>query len=240
MDLYGNDSDLVTENADALDQAQGQYDVANLSLQQVTRQMAAQRARAAQVQDIYNQAAQQLSASRAGPSNSEKWFAIAAALGQPTKTGSFGEVAGNLAQQLGGYAQAERQAKMERAKALQEMQLKQRLAGIAAEGKLGELAMKYQAGANKPMVVPAGATVLQGGKVVGTGGPRMVYNQFLDKWVQAPTSAPAAGQATAGAPSLIAPPREAIRALQLNPTLQAQFDAKYGSGSAARYLGQGE
>lgn len=37
---------------------------------------------------------------RLGPSNSEKWLAIAAALGQPTRTGAFGESVGNLAQAL--------------------------------------------------------------------------------------------------------------------------------------------
>ena len=241
MDPYGYDDDLVGENASALEDTQNQYDVANLSLRQVSQQMAAQRARAAQVQDIYNKAAQELSASRAGPSAAEKWWAISAALGQPTKTGSIGEIASNVAQQMGGYAQASRQAKMERAKALQEMQLKQRLAGIAAEGKLGELAMKYQAGVNKPMVVPAGATVMQGGKVIGGGAPRMVYNQFLDKWVQAPGAASAAGAApTGGAPALMAPPDIAIRALRLNPNLKEEFDLKYGAGSSARYLGQGE
>lgn len=38
---------------------------------------------------------------RFAPSNSEKWLAIAAALGQPTRTGSFGESLGSLAQALG-------------------------------------------------------------------------------------------------------------------------------------------
>ena len=37
---------------------------------------------------------------RAGPSDSEKWFAIAAALGKPTRTGSFGESLGNLNEAL--------------------------------------------------------------------------------------------------------------------------------------------
>ena len=32
---------------------------------------------------------------RVGPSDSEKWLAIAAALGQPTRTGAFGESLGN-------------------------------------------------------------------------------------------------------------------------------------------------
>lgn len=37
---------------------------------------------------------------RVGPSDSEKWFAIAAALGKPTRTGSFGESLGNLNEAL--------------------------------------------------------------------------------------------------------------------------------------------
>lgn len=37
---------------------------------------------------------------RVGPSDSEKWFAIAAALGKPTRTGAFGESLGNLNEAL--------------------------------------------------------------------------------------------------------------------------------------------
>jgi hypothetical protein len=37
---------------------------------------------------------------RVGPSDSEKWFAIAAALGKPTRTGSFGEGLSNLNEAL--------------------------------------------------------------------------------------------------------------------------------------------
>lgn len=51
---------------------------------------------------------------RVGPSDSEKWLAIAAALGQPTRTGSFGESLGNLAQTLGAQKSARREAEEKR------------------------------------------------------------------------------------------------------------------------------
>lgn len=51
--------------------------------------------------DVLDAAREALRNRRFAPSNSEKWLAIAAALGQPTRTGSFGESLGNLAQALG-------------------------------------------------------------------------------------------------------------------------------------------
>lgn len=51
---------------------------------------------------------------RIGPSDSEKWLAIAAALGQPTRTGSFGESLGNVAKTLGEQRSARREAEEKR------------------------------------------------------------------------------------------------------------------------------
>ncbi len=51
---------------------------------------------------------------RLGPSNAEKWFAIAAALGQPTRTGSFGEGLGNLNRALYETKSAQREAQEKR------------------------------------------------------------------------------------------------------------------------------
>ena len=51
---------------------------------------------------------------RVGPSDSEKWLAIAAALGQPTRTGSFGESLGNVAKTLGEQRSARREAEEKR------------------------------------------------------------------------------------------------------------------------------
>lgn len=56
---------------------------------------------------------------RMGPSESEKWFAIAAALGKPTKTGSFGESLGNVNEVLAEQMAAKRKAETERADLLE-------------------------------------------------------------------------------------------------------------------------
>ena len=50
--------------------------------------------------DLLTQGREALRNRRVGPSDSEKWFAIAAALGKPTRTGSFGESLGNLNEAL--------------------------------------------------------------------------------------------------------------------------------------------
>lgn len=68
------------------------------------------------------QAAQdRLRAQRVGPSDAEKYFAIAAALGQPTRTGSFGETVGNLGTLLGKYSGAKREAESERESLLEKL-----------------------------------------------------------------------------------------------------------------------
>ncbi len=63
---------------------------------------------------VLEAAASKLRERRAGPSNSEKWLAIAAALGQPTRTGAFGESLGNLAKTLGEQKSARREAEEKR------------------------------------------------------------------------------------------------------------------------------
>jgi hypothetical protein len=63
--------------------------------------------------DALNAARERLRAKRVGPSDAEKWFAIAGALGQPTRTGSLGETMGNLGSLLGKYSGAKREAEEE-------------------------------------------------------------------------------------------------------------------------------
>ena len=64
--------------------------------------------------DLLEGARGKLRERRVGPSDSEKWLAIAAALGQPTRTGSFGESLGNVAKTLGEQRSARREAEEKR------------------------------------------------------------------------------------------------------------------------------
>ena len=59
-------------------------------------------------QKSWDMVAQRLEKSR--PSKAEMWFSLASALGQPTKTGSFGETLGNTAEALGKSAAEDRKS----------------------------------------------------------------------------------------------------------------------------------
>lgn len=86
---------------------------------------------------ILQQAARDLKTRRVGPSEAEKWFSIAAALGKPTRTGSFGESLGNVNEALLQYKKGQREAKAEKEDllqkyGLQDIQLQgQRLTNLA-------------------------------------------------------------------------------------------------------------
>jgi hypothetical protein len=74
--------------------------------------------------DLINAARADIRNKRVGPSDAEKWFAIAAALGQPTRTGSFGETVGNLGTLLSKYSGEKRTAEEERALKERELEMK--------------------------------------------------------------------------------------------------------------------
>lgn len=74
--------------------------------------------------DLLTKARDTLRDRRAGPSNAERWFAIAAALGKPTRTGSFGESLGNLGEVLGEQQAARRKAEEERDMLLEQYGMK--------------------------------------------------------------------------------------------------------------------
>jgi hypothetical protein len=164
--------------------------------------------------DLINAARADLRNKRVGPSDAEKWFAIAAALGQPTRTGSFGETVGNLGTLLSKYSGAKRTAEEERALKERELEMK------AGMGQFQLLQGDTQSARELLR-----AALAQEGKQRRTGfNPVTGVLEYMD------TGEPVRGAAAA-------PPSDAINYLRANPTLAKAFDEKYGAGKAAQYLG---
>jgi hypothetical protein len=103
--MDGEDTETAMPTG-GLDYAQAQQDY-DLASQKVRDQIQSHI-------DVLEGARGKLRERRVGPSDSEKWLAIAAALGQPTRTGAFGESLGNLAQTLGAQKSARREAEEKR------------------------------------------------------------------------------------------------------------------------------
>jgi hypothetical protein len=164
--------------------------------------------------DLINAARADLRNKRVGPSDAEKWFAIAAALGQPTRTGSFGETMGNLGTLLSKYSGAKRTAEEERALKERELEMK------AGMGQFQLLQGDTQSARELLR-----AALAQEGKQRRTGfNPVTGVLEYMD------TGEPVRSAAAA-------PSSEAINYLRANPNLAKAFDEKYGAGKAAQYLG---
>jgi hypothetical protein len=111
---------------------------------------------------------QRLRERRMGPTSSEKWLSIAAALGQPTKTGAFGESLGNLARSLAETKSAQREAEEKRDALLEKygMDLStEQLRLLMANASRTSQAARAAAAANKPKP-DRWVSVPQGGSVV--------------------------------------------------------------------------
>jgi hypothetical protein len=107
---------------------------------------------------LLNAAKERLRTQRVGPSDAEKWFAIAAALGQPTRTGSLGETMGNLGTLLSKYSGAKREAEAEQQSLIEKY-------GMQAGTEQLRLAQSGAAGAGQMLR----AALVQAGKQRKTG-----------------------------------------------------------------------
>jgi hypothetical protein len=155
-----------------------------------------------------------LRAQRAGPGSAERLLAIAAALGQPTRTGSFGETLGNLGAVLGSQEKTKREAAAQNA-ALAEKY------GMQIGNEQLRLLMQGQAGTGQMLR----AALAREGKQRRTGfNPQTGELQYMD------TGEPVKSATAAPSP-------EAINLLRTNPNLAKAFEEKYGAGTAAQYLG---
>lgn len=95
------------------------------------------------IQQIYEQAEARLRAQPVGPDKSEKWLALAAALGRPTRGGGIGESISNASEALLGYKQAKTKAERERDAQLSELQLGRAKEELHGYDSLDKLALQY-------------------------------------------------------------------------------------------------
>lgn len=119
--------------------------------------------------NLLMKAQEDLRTRRVGPSKSEKWLALAAALGQPTKTGAFGETLGNVAQTLGKYKAAGRQAEEEREALATKYGLEigtERYKQLQDAANQAGQVYRSVVAANKPRVARSVGTEIINGKIV--------------------------------------------------------------------------
>lgn len=135
---------------------------------------------------LLNAAQQRLRERRIGPSESEKWLAIAAALGKPTRTGAFGESLSNLTETLGDQRAAARKAQEERESLLEQYGLKiggEQLRMLQTGATQAGQAYRAAVAANKPR----GLTWSEGmGQFVSPDNPVATKNKVTFEGIKQP------------------------------------------------------
>lgn len=161
------DEDLNVATEDAADQdaagSEGQYagglDAVNMGNPQDISKAILANARAQK--QYYDQLAEQIKNRRYGPSESEKLFALSAALFSPTRVRGLSGTMGNVMPVLQKFGELRRTGEEERTQALQEL-AKQRMQLAQGDVKTALELQRLMASYNKPqpLVVPPGSTIV--------------------------------------------------------------------------------
>lgn len=129
-----------------------------------------------ELSDLYQKAADRIRAQRVGPSGGEYWYNLAAALGKPTKTGSRGETMANVAQALGQYRAAQREAEAQKQSQLDQLEFTKQ-----AEILKRKYAMQEAIAQARLRQQPSRPLVLQPGSVAIDPVTKQVVAKGLDK-----------------------------------------------------------
>jgi hypothetical protein len=122
-----------------------------------------------------------LRAQRAGPGSAERLLAIAAALGQPTRTGSFGETLGNVGAVLGSQEKTKREAAAQNAALAEKygMQIGNEQLRLLMQGLTGTGQMLRSAQAADVTKAKAARPIFRGTETLANGQIVAVYEDPL-------------------------------------------------------------
>lgn len=176
--------------------------------------------------DLLNAARERIRQQRVGPSQSEQLFAIAAALGQPTRTGTFGETMGNLSGAILKQQAAKRTAQEEKQALLEKygMDIEDRRLRMltSAANQAGQTYSRTAAADAAQARAAAAANKPQRRRTAISPVDGRIYDLDTGAVVEPPAQDV---------------PADAVAYLKANPKTAAAFDGKYGAGKAAQYLG---